>query len=522
MTTQHPDSARSPRLRRAFLGLAFAMAVAALVGAAVVPAGAATAVNGFSPGSGPAGTVVTISGTELAGATGVTFNGTSAAFSVTSATRVRAVVPCGATTGKVAVTTTGGTVESAGDFTVTAPAPTISSFSPTAGGVGTSVRIVGTNFRCVTGVQFNGTAAAYSVSPPNRIVATVPAGATTGRISVTAAGGTVQSAGDFTLLGGPEITALTPTSGLPRSTVAITGTNLTGATAVTFNGTSATFTVASATQINAVVPCGATTGTVAVTTPSGSANSTGPFTVAALPAPTVTGSTPTSSAIGSVVTITGTDLTCTTAVEFNGVAAPFSVVSGTQVRATVPSGATTGRIGVTTTSGSALSAADFTVLAPTVASFSPASGGVGSLVVISGSGFVGVTAVAVNGTAMTNVAVVSATKIVARVGIGSTTGPITVTTAGGTATSVGAFTVPAPTVKGFTPASGAVGATVTISGTGFLGATAVTINGTAVTDLVVASGTKITAKVAAGTTSGAIAVTTPAGTGTSAATFTVG
>ncbi|MFY9743793.1 MAG: choice-of-anchor tandem repeat GloVer-containing protein [Candidatus Sulfotelmatobacter sp.] len=68
---------------------------------------------------------------------------------------------------------------------------------------------------------------------------------------------------------GPFVETL-PTSGKVGATVRILGNKLTGATEVTFDGTAATFTVVSASQIDATVPTGATTGTVEVTTSSGS------------------------------------------------------------------------------------------------------------------------------------------------------------------------------------------------------------------------------------------------------------
>ena len=78
----------------------------------------------------------------------------------------------------------------------------------------------------------------------------------------------------------------------------------------------------------------------------------------------------------------------------------------------------------------------------------------------------------------------------------------------------------APTVGGFAPASGPVATDVTLTGTGFAGATGVAFNGVAA-DFTVDSGTQITATVPVGATTGAITVTTPGGTGTSAASFTV-
>lgn len=81
--------------------------------------------------------------------------------------------------------------------------------------------------------------------------------------------------------------------------------------------------------------------------------------------PTITGFVPTSGDIGTAVDISGTNLTGASAVTFNNAAASqFTVVSDTSITATVPSGATTGRIRVTTAGGSATSATDFTVTTP--------------------------------------------------------------------------------------------------------------------------------------------------------------
>ena len=83
----------------------------------------------------------------------------------------------------------------------------------------------------------------------------------------------------------PTITSFTPVNACASSgsTVVITGTGFTGASAVTFGGTAATaFTVNSATQITATVGAG-TTGKIAVTTAGGTVTSTGDFTVNPLP-----------------------------------------------------------------------------------------------------------------------------------------------------------------------------------------------------------------------------------------------
>jgi len=87
-----------------------------------------TCLIGFSNGLGPfvqpiptfgeAGTKVVIQGTDLTGATSVTFNGKSASFTVVSATEITTTVPTGATTGPIQVVTPGGTLNSNVQFTV--------------------------------------------------------------------------------------------------------------------------------------------------------------------------------------------------------------------------------------------------------------------------------------------------------------------------------------------------------------------------------------------------------------------
>ena len=71
-----------------------------------------------------------------------------------------------------------------------------------------------------------------------------------------------------------------PTGGKVGAAIKILGTNLTGATSVTFNDTPAAFTVEAGSVIKATVPEGATTGTVQVVTPSGTLSSNVPFRVA--------------------------------------------------------------------------------------------------------------------------------------------------------------------------------------------------------------------------------------------------
>jgi uncharacterized repeat protein (TIGR03803 family) len=105
--------------------------------------------------------------------------------------------------------------------------------------------------------------------------------ATNGTLYGTTTAGGANSAGTVFSLAvglGPFV-RLVPGSGKVGATVTILGTNLTGATSVTFNGTAAAFTVVSASHISATVPTGATTGSVVVTTPRGSLTSNVKFVV---------------------------------------------------------------------------------------------------------------------------------------------------------------------------------------------------------------------------------------------------
>jgi uncharacterized repeat protein (TIGR03803 family) len=77
---------------------------------------------------------------------------------------------------------------------------------------------------------------------------------------------------------GPFVIA-NPSAGPVGVPIKIMGTNLTGATSVTFNGTAATFTVPTSNLISTTVPNGATTGTIKVVTPSGTLSTTMPFTL---------------------------------------------------------------------------------------------------------------------------------------------------------------------------------------------------------------------------------------------------
>ncbi len=160
---------------------------------------------------------------------------------------------------------------------------------------------------------------------------------------------------------------------------------------------------------------------------------------------------------------------------------------------------------------------------PTVSGVSPTHGSPGTAVVISGTNFSGVSAVAFNGQAAFSFTTVSAVEIDAVVPATATTGTIQVTTSYGSASSP-TFTVDAaqvPTLASFSPAILSVGSVATLTGTHFVGATQVKFNGVSATTFTVDSDTQIHATAPAGLTAGTITVTTPGGTATSSTGYTV-
>ena len=220
-------------------------------------------------------------------------------------------------------------------------------------------------------------------------------------------------------------------------TVEILGQGFTGTTQVLFNGVPAAFTNTSDTYMTAVVPDGATTGYVTVTTFTNSYKSNRKFLVT----PQVTSVTPASGKVGASVTIAGVSLMQTTKVTIGSKPATFTVDNDDQVTATIPAGAKTGlKINVTTAGGVAASPAVFAVV-PSIASFTPTSGPVGTSVTITGNSFTAATKVTFGGIAATSYQVISDTQIGALVPTGAATGKIAVTTAGGTGSSAASFTV---------------------------------------------------------------------------------
>uniref|UniRef100_UPI0005548F7F IPT/TIG domain-containing protein n=1 Tax=Hymenobacter sp. IS2118 TaxID=1505605 RepID=UPI0005548F7F len=453
-------------------------------------------ITSFTPTGGLAGTVVTILGSQFSGATSVRFNGTAAAsFTVNSATQLTATVAAGTTTGPITIAAPAGTVTSTASFVVGAP-PVITSFTPVTGPVGSSVVITGAFFTGATRVTFNGTeASAFTVNSATRITATVPPGATTGRISVTTPVNTAQSATSFVVIQAPVILSFTPAAGMAGTVVQLTGENFIGVTRVTFNGTVApTFTVNSRTRITVTVPAQATSGPIEVTAAGGVATSLTDFLVppandmCANAISLTCGQTVRGTSVGNTtagdpdsgcsedtdgggvfysIVGTGGDITVslcdpttdydTRMFVFSGTCGSLQCVGENDDDATCGSNSVASTVTFRSVAGTkylvmvggfggetgafGLSASCAAVpVGPVITSLSATSGPVGAFITVTGSGFDISSGVTFNGTAATTVSVASSTSLMAQVPAGATTGDVAVATSGGTSNGL-LFTV---------------------------------------------------------------------------------
>ncbi|MBN1368448.1 MAG: IPT/TIG domain-containing protein [Dehalococcoidales bacterium] len=466
----------------------------------------APTITDFNPSSGKQGDSIIITGTNFTEAYAVSFGGTAAqSFIVNSDTQITVIVASGSS-GVVSVTTPGGTATKDGFTFVTGP--TITAFNPISGKQGDSIIITGTGFIGATAVSFGGTAAqSFTVDSDTQITAIV-AGGSSGSVSVTTQGGTATKDG-FGFLAAPAIESFAPTSGGNGTTIIITGSGFTGATAVSFGGTAAqSFSADSDTQITAIV-AGGSSGSVGVVSPRGTASKNG-FTF--IPAPTITAYNPASGKQGDSVIITGTNFTGATTVSFGGTAAQnFTVDSDTQITAVV-AGGSSGTVNVTTLGGTATNNGFTFLPVPVVSSFSPVTAGSGATVVITGSHFTGATAVSFGGTAAQSLTVNSDTQITAIVGSGSS-GQVTVTGAYGTGSKAGFTFAPPSTIASFTPTAAYSGEKVTITGTNLEYVTSVKFGGVNASSFTIDSSTQLTATVGYGA-SGSVYVSSPGGTAT--------
>ena len=502
----------------------------------------APSINSFSPSSGSPGSTVIITGLNLSRATDVKFNGTSvSSFTANSSTQITTIVPASATSGPISVITPNGTTASTNSFTV--------------------LPSVAANDNFASATLINGVSGNTSIS---NVGATKESGepnhaGNPGGASVWYAWTAPQS-GIFTF----------DTFGSSFDTLlaVYTGSSL-GALSPVVSDDDAGTGVTSAVSFNAVA------GTIYEIAVDGHNGQTGTIDlnwVLTTSAPTINNFVPASGAPDTIVAINGANFTGTTAVQFAGINASFTVVSATQLTATVPTGATTGVVTVVTGVGTISSTTVFTVISPPAndafASATVLSGTTGTITGTNagatkeagepdhagnpgghsvwyawtaqasnnvtfntlGSSFDTILA-AYTGSSVNALAPVASnddsgdafTSSLSFAATQGTTYYIAIDGAGGVAGNLAlnwAANVAAPAVDGVAPLSGGVGSSVTISGSSLSSVTEVDFNGVSAS-FIINSDTQITAKVPDGATTGQISVTNISGIGTSVGSFSV-
>ncbi|SCK31427.1 IPT/TIG domain-containing protein [Streptomyces sp. WMMB 322] len=409
--------------------------------------------------------------------------------------------------------------------------PAITAVQPSKLPAGATTWIAGSGFTGATAVKFGNTNANFTLFNDGAIRATVPAGSGSVLVTVVTPSGTSNGkAFCYSGTPGATIQAVQPTSGPSAggTPVTLVGYGFTGATDVKFGSTSAPILAnLQGKVIQTTAPAGTGTVLVSVVTPVGPGCGIAYDYVGVPVPPSVDSVVPDEGPAGQQVTISGSGFTGVTSVQFGVVEAGFVFVDDSTVVATAPDGVAGSLVDVTvTTPNGSDTLEDAYTYVPAVTSVVPDEGPEGQEVIISGFGFTGATSVTFGGVEATSFMVADDDTVFAVVPAGSGTVAVTVSTPNGDATLADAYTyVVVPEITLVEPSTGPAvgGQDVTISGSGFSGATSVTFGGVDATSFIVENDTTITATTPPGTayTTVDVEVTTPGGTATGSYTYTL-
>ena len=312
----------------------------------------------------------------------LTYTGTIAAGQQVTGFEVQGVIVGPVANGAATITVSNtGDVNSSNNTTGaidTAPAPAATGLTPTSGTPtgGTAITVTGANLEGGW-VSVGGSTNTESWCDDTTCLAATPAGGPGAEtVEVTTPTGTA-SAGSFTYSNSvadlpPTVTLVSPASGTAGTTVTVYGTYLTGGS-VAFGNVAGINPSCSASSCTVTAPPGSGTASVTVKTPYGtspaSVNAEFLYQAATVPAPVVTGISPSSGPTtgATVVTITGSNLSGGT-VAFGPTAATKVSCTTTSCTATSPVGTGSVNVMVTTTGGTATAPTQFTYQASTTSS----------------------------------------------------------------------------------------------------------------------------------------------------------
>ena len=432
-------------------------------------------VSAVSPTKGSIGTSVTVTGSGFGSAQGssaITFNGAAAAVSTWSDTQIVATVPS-TSSGSVVVTVSGTSSNSSVSFTVPAH---IDSVSPQSGLSGTTVTLIGTNFGPSTQggryIWYGAGNSAYAITWTDTQVSFQITGS--GAVPIyLQTGSQTSNTVNFTVIS-PTITGISPATGYIGTTVTITGSNFgatQGSNQITFNGSYASVSSWSDTQIVATVPA-TRSGPVVVTVAGANSNSNFSFSI---PTPHIDTVSPPTGPSGTTVTLNGSNFGPSTQpgrfIWYGpGYAYSAYIMSWTDTQISFQINGVTGTVPIYLQIGAQSSnSVNFTATQPpAITGISPTTGYIGTAVTITGSNFgatQGSSLVTFNG-GYPSVSSWSDTQIVATVPA-VTTGSVVVTVAGASSNSNFVFSVPVPHIDSVSPQTGEAGTTFTLTGSNF-------------------------------------------------------
>jgi YVTN family beta-propeller protein len=239
-------------------------------------------INMISPPAGPeaGGNIVTVTGTNLAGATAVKFGQVPGTIMANTPSQILVVPPPGVGVAQLTVTTAGGT-SNAKPY-VYSPGGELDSLTPGAGPTSgrNIISIEGHRFSTATQVRFGSVPAVPTVVSDHLITVTVPPAAAPGLVpvAVTTAGGTTAQTITYAYIDPPFLSAVSPNTGpvAGGNVVHLYGLNLSTPSLVTFNNALVQYSIQSDTVLTVVVPPNPAAGTAGITVTTGSGTTTLP------------------------------------------------------------------------------------------------------------------------------------------------------------------------------------------------------------------------------------------------------
>jgi len=303
------------------------------------------AIASFAPAQAGPGATVTVTGSGFDAVQSAKVGTASASFTIDSAAQLRLTVPDGASSGPIELAGGGRVTQSANALVVLA-VPRVTSVTPSSIVPPARINVAGSDLDKVTQARLNATVLAIAAQSPTALALDVPAGASSGFLTLVATDGIArQSAQQITVAGSISVASFAPTTVARGLTLTINGSNLDRAVAVEFAG-GAQAAVAARTgsiSISVTVPAAANSGVFTVIGSAGE-RADAPASLTVVPRIQVDATAVYNVAAGAAVTINGTGLAEVSAVTVGASAATIGARSDTQLSFTVPAGVNCGAI----------------------------------------------------------------------------------------------------------------------------------------------------------------------------------